>query len=142
MVIWLIVTHHRLPFLYEKEKYSDIKRQTISEMLKSITSSWGYKNETDEDRLKKCFEFPEGLISQSNQWLKQIKKWSARLLQSQVQIQQLIENDSYRLLLHHSRLCLMLGDHYYGTVANPLPKSPLKSITFPSYFLVINSGYS
>lgn len=115
LVSWLIVTHHRLPFLYEKEKYSDIKRQTISEMLKSITSSWGYKNGTDEDRLKKCFEFPEGLLSQSNQWLKQIKKWSARLLQSQAQIHKLIENGSYRLLLHHSRLCLMLGDHYYSS---------------------------
>jgi transposase len=34
------------------------------------------------------------------------------------------------------------GYTHHGTVANPLPKSPLKSITFPNYFLVINSGYS
>ena len=35
-----------------------------------------------------------------------------------------------------------LGINHNDTVANPLPKSPLKSITFPSYFLVINGGYS
>lgn len=115
LVSWLIVTHHRLPFLYEKEKYSDTKRETISRMLESITSKWGYENESDEKRLNKCFEFPNGLLSQSEQWIKQLKKWSARLLQSQSQIQQLIENGSYRLLLHHARLCLMLGDHYYSS---------------------------
>lgn len=117
LVSWLIVTHHRLPFLYDKDlkEYSDSKRSTISEMLKSVKSHWGYKNEADDQRLKKCFEFPNGLLSQSQQWLKQLKKWSARLLSSQAQIQQLIENGSYRLLLHHARLCLMLGDHFYSS---------------------------
>ena len=120
LVAWLIVTHHRLPFLYDEKlkQYSDCKRETISEILQSISSDWGYKgykNESEKERLKKCFEFPEGLLSQSEQWLKQIKKWSSRLLQSQTQIQQLIENGAYRLLLHHARLCLMLGDHYYSS---------------------------
>jgi CRISPR-associated endonuclease/helicase Cas3 len=118
LVAWLIITHHRLPFLYddkERNEYSDCKRSTISEMLKSVKAQWGYQNETDNQRLKKCFEFPNGLLSQSQQWLKQLKKWSARLLESQTQIQQLIENGSYRLLLHHARLCLMLGDHFYSS---------------------------
>src|SRR5690606_37814794 len=30
-------------------------------------------------------------------------------------IQQLLDNGGYRLLLHHARLCLMLGDHYYSS---------------------------
>ncbi len=117
LVAWLIVTHHRLPFLYEDQlrEYWDCKRLTISEMLKSIKSDWGYKNESDGQRLKKCFEFPDGLLTQSQQWLKQLKKWSARLFESQIKIQQLIENGSYRLLLHHARLCLMLGDHFYSS---------------------------
>ena len=117
LVSWLIVTHHRLPFLYDEKlkQYSDQKRETISEILKSVTSDWGYKNESEKQKLEECFKFPEGLLKQSDQWLKQIKKWSIRLLQSQVQIQQLIENGAYRLLLHHTRLCLMLGDHYYSS---------------------------
>ncbi len=115
LVAWLVVTHHRLPFLYDKDQYSDCKRSTISEMLKSVKANWGYQNQSDEQSLKKCFEFPEGLLTQSQQWLKQIKKWSKRLLESQAQIQQLIENGSYRLLLHHARLCLMLGDHFYSS---------------------------
>ena len=117
LVAWLIITHHRLPFLYDEnlKQYSDQKRETISQILKSVSCAWGYENESEKERLKKCFEFPEGLLSQSEKWLKQLKKWSARLLQSQSQIQQLIENGAYRLLLHHARLCLMLGDHYYSS---------------------------
>lgn len=113
LVSWLIVTHHRLPFI-DRADYGYEKRTTISEMLKSITSEWGYKNNSDQ-KLEDCFKFPEGLLNQSNSWVKEIKKWSTKLLQSQLQIQQLIENGSYRLLLHHARLCLMLGDHYYSS---------------------------
>ena len=117
LVSWLIVTHHRLPFLSDegrRNEYCDQQRNSISEMLKSITSEWGYKNNS-EQKLEDCFKFPKGLLVQSTQWLREIKKWSSKLLQSQSQIHQLIENGSYRLLLHHARLCLMLGDHYYSS---------------------------
>lgn len=117
LVAWLIVTHHRLPFLYgdQLNKYSDCKREIISRMLESITSKWGYENQSDQERKNRCFEFPNGLLSESRQWVKQLKKWSKKLLESQNQIQQSIENGCYRLLLHHARLCLMLGDHYYSS---------------------------
>ena len=119
LVGWLIVTHHRLPSRNEPNQEYEQKRESLPRMLKSISAEWGYQNKFDEadyqDRLKKCFEFPEGLLSQSMPWLKQVKKWSAKLLQAQPQIQQLLETGAYRLLLHHARLCLMLGDHYYSS---------------------------
>lgn len=127
LVAWLVVSHHRLPFLMEPEREciserdqnSYQKRHTVQRILQSIRPTWGYQNKSDETDYQKreadCFVFPDGLLSQSPGWLKQLKKWSTRLLQAQPQIQQLLENGSYRLLLHHARLCLMLGDHYYSS---------------------------
>lgn len=127
LVAWLIVTHHRLPArrdpsqesVSERDQKYYQKRETLDRMLKSITVAWGYQNKFDEaaynKRLTACFEFPGGLLSQSAPWLKQLKKWSTKLLQTQPQIQQLLDNGAYRLLLHHARLSLMLGDHYYSS---------------------------
>jgi CRISPR-associated endonuclease/helicase Cas3 len=116
LVGWLIMTHHRLPSRQKPDDESGQKRESLPRMLKSLNADWGYQNPQDDDkRLKACFEFPEGLLSQSEPWLKQLKKWSAKLLQAQAQIQPLLENGAYRLLLHHARLCLMLGDHYYSS---------------------------
>ncbi|MGJ0484402.1 MAG: type I-F CRISPR-associated helicase Cas3f [Methylomicrobium sp.] len=116
LVGWLIMTHHRLPGRQKPEEESGMKRESLPRMLKSLNAGWGYQNSQDDDkRLNACFEFPEGLLSQSGPWLKQLKKWSAKLLLVQMQIQPLLENGAYRLLLHHARLCLMLGDHYYSS---------------------------
>lgn len=116
LVGWLILTHHRLPYLSDPKQEAGQTRESMPRMLKSITAAWNYQNKNDDEkRLKACFEFPEGLLSQSAPWLKQLKKWSAKLLQTQPQIQQLLDNGAYRLALHHARLCLMLGDHYYSS---------------------------
>lgn len=116
LVGWLVVTHHRLPGLRQAKNESGQQRESLERMLKSLNSEWGYQNPQNNDqRLQACFQFPEGLLSQSGSWLKQLKKWSSRLVQSREQINTLLENGGYRLLLHHARLCLMLGDHYYSS---------------------------
>lgn len=121
LVAWLIVSHHRLP-LPVKEKcndYSSEKAESLEIVLNLISKEWGYENRYDEQeykaRLGACFNFPNGLISNSKPWLHQIKKWSARLLNNREQAITCIEDGSYRLILNHSRLCLMLGDHYYSS---------------------------
>lgn len=122
LVAWLVVSHHRLPLLLDKTERNlrqGEEKNTLSTLMKSISAVWGYQNKFDETQYKKrvtdCFVFPGGLLSQSSQWFKNLKKWSSRLLQAQPQIQQLFDNGGYRLLLHHARLCLMLGDHYYSS---------------------------
>ena len=118
LVGWLILTHHRLPSKTKEEakKENDQPRESIQRMLTSILASWSYQNQNDDvKRLNACFEFPEGLLSQSIPWLRQLKKWSTKLLPLEPQIQQLLDNGAYRLVLHHARLCLMLGDHYYSS---------------------------
>ena len=122
LVAWLVVSHHRLPLNEEEEFVSRIKAENaehIDDILRRITQQWSYENRYDEaeyqKRLKQCFEFPDGLLSASKPWLNQIKKWATRLLQCKKQVKQVLHDGSYRLVLGHARLCLMLGDHYYSS---------------------------
>lgn len=122
LVAWLIVSHHRLPDIRdekERKEYSDDSRFELPNLLKIISAQWGYQNKQDEadyqKRLKQCFEFKQGLLSQSIEWKKQTKKWASRLLQESDNARQTIENGSWRVVLHHARLSLMLGDHYYSS---------------------------
>jgi CRISPR-associated endonuclease/helicase Cas3 len=62
-----------------------------------------------------CLIFPEGLPSRSVQWLKQVKKWATKLQGCLPMLEQAINDGSYRLVLHHARLSLMLGDHDYSS---------------------------
>lgn len=118
LISWLIVTHHRLP-LSEQKDWRDEAAPDIDSILKRITSDWGYENHGNEleyqKRLNACFDFPHGLLSQSLPWLKELKKWSLRLHDMLPNLYQCMNDGSYRLILHHARLCLMLGDHYYSS---------------------------
>ena len=118
LVAWLIVSHHRLPL----NNAIDMRAESlpkIDNVLHQITQQWGYENKYDEveykQRVVRCFNFPNGLLSASQPWLKQIKKWSQRLLACEKQALQSLSDGSYRSILSYSRLCLMLGDHYYSS---------------------------
>jgi CRISPR-associated endonuclease/helicase Cas3 len=124
LVAWLIVSHHRLPNFSHSMKetrnaWLDEKAPDLAIMLNRITQEWGYENKQDEQeyqkRVKHCFEFPNGFLSQSSEWLKQVKRWSNSLLQCLPLVESAMQNGSYRLVLHHARLCLMLGDHFYSS---------------------------
>ena len=125
LVAWLIISHHRLPYI--EDDWRDERSPNIDTMLARITQSWGYENRQDEQefnrRLSACFEFPNGLLSQSSKWQKELKKWAQRLQACQIDIERSMADGSYRLLLHHARLCLMLGDHFYSS-QNAAPKWP------------------
>ena len=119
LLFWLIVSHHRMPLPYDKENWRDDPAPAIDSVLKYITQNWGYENRQDEreyqERFKACFEFPDGMLSQSSRWLKQLQKWAKRLQDCLPMVEQSMGDGSYRLVLHHARLCLMLGDHYYSS---------------------------
>jgi len=121
LLSWLIVSHHRMPLPYDKENWRDDPAPDIDSVLKYITQDWGYENRRDErvyqNRCNACFEFPDGMLNQSSRWLKQLKKWAKRLQNCLPMIEQSMSDGSYRLILHHARSCLMLGDHYYSSQA-------------------------
>ncbi len=117
LLAWLIVSHHRLPYI--KEDWRDEKAPNLSSVLKRITKEWGYENKQDDKeyqkRVKHCFEFPNGLLTESKEWLKQVKRWASSLMSNLPLLESAIQDGSYRLVLHHARLCLMLGDHFYSS---------------------------
>ncbi|WCN14537.1 type I-F CRISPR-associated helicase Cas3 [Marinomonas mediterranea] len=119
LVAWLVVSHHRLPLPPNQNDFKAEKAESIEQMLNRIQQTWGYENRYDEaeyaQRVKKCFQFPKGRLGQSSKWLSKLKRWSKQLLEHQMQAQTCIENGSFRLVLTHARLCLMLGDHYYSS---------------------------
>ncbi len=122
LLIWLIVSHHRLPLPKEAEDCR-VQRGTanadLQVLLQRIGQHWGYENRADEDKYQKyverCFTFPEGLISSSESWLKQLKFWAAQLQQQLTLLDAAMADGSWRVILHHARLCLMLGDHFYSS---------------------------
>ena len=118
LVAWLVVSHHRLP-LDEAMSARGEDASDIDDILKNVTQQWGYQSRYDEKeyqaRVAQCFEFPEGVLSTSKPWLAQIKKWATRLLGCKTQAEIALADGSYRLILGHARLCLMLGDHNYSS---------------------------
>lgn len=124
LLAWLIVSHHRLPnFSHSRaetrQEWLGVSAPDIVTILKRVSCSWGYENRQNEQEYKKrlndCFAFPNGFLSQSAPWTKQLKKWAQRLLDCLPEIEQSMSDGSYRLTLHHTRLCLMLGDHFYSS---------------------------
>ncbi len=127
MIVWLIVTHHKLPILSKSkaEGWQDELAPTLQKILNYISDSWGYRNSPQEEEkqrklfekdLEKCFQFPNGLLAESEPWLKQLKKWATRLkncLNSGL-LEQVFTDGSWRVILYYSRLSLMLGDHNYS----------------------------
>lgn len=130
LVAWLIVSHHRLPNLrknqtggatskYDAEYYSGHKRENIEELLGLVSKEWGYENRYDEDeykqRIVQCFTFSFGLLTRSKKWISEVKKWASKLKVQQGIADKAMDDGSWRVLLTHSRLCLMLGDHFYSS---------------------------
>ncbi len=120
LILWIIISHHRLPVPDEIGNWRDTEAENIEIVLKRIVKSWGYENRYDEvdykKRLDSCFSFPKGLMLESGgKWGKEVQKHASRLLSNLNLIQQAYDDGSYRSILHHTRLCLMLGDHYYSS---------------------------
>ena len=117
LLTWLVVSHHRLPI--DNGAYSGKAVTDFSTLFKVITQKWGYENKFDEsefnENLKRCFEYPKGLPSDSSQWLKYAKRNAKQLLNCLPLLEQSLNDGSWRLILHHARLALMLGDHYYSS---------------------------
>lgn len=124
LIAWLVLSHHRLPLKFDKKANNllrDISLSTPKELLDLMTAEFGYQNSSAEDEalLASCFRFPHGLLSQSQPWLRQLQQGAKQLKKQLPALEQALENGSWRLILHHCRLALMLGDHFYSS----LPKS-------------------
>ncbi len=119
MVAWLILTHHRLPVPNDKEeqkRFNGFPLEKHDDLFCAINKSFGYENPNTDVVIEQCLKFPQGLLSQSAPWLKQIKKWATKALEQLPIIEQAFETGAWRVVMHYSRLALMLGDHYYSSL--------------------------
>ncbi|NOZ11978.1 MAG: type I-F CRISPR-associated helicase Cas3 [Gammaproteobacteria bacterium] len=116
LLAWLVVSHHRLPAIKENQGETVNK---FEEIFALISQKWGYENNYDEKEFKKnltrCFDYPKGLPSESEKWLRYTKRNAKELLDCLPLLEQSIADGSWRLILHHVRLSLMLGDHNYSS---------------------------
>ncbi|MFT0212918.1 type I-F CRISPR-associated helicase Cas3f [Pseudomonas sp. F1_0610] len=128
MLVWIVMTHHKMPDTQDFKQYSDTSIVQLSKLLTTIKASWGYKNKIDDSfnkRLPKCFTFKQGLLAESSEWIAALKRWARKLLFSLDKIQEIIDNGSWRLVIQYSRACLMLGDHYFSS----LPKASFSKLS-------------
>lgn len=124
LIAWLVLTHHRLPLpVKDSNAYNGLKSKPdapdFAELLSMINADFGYANQSTAKEQNTCLVFQQGLPNQSMLWLKQAKKWAVKVQECLPLLEQSIEDGSYRLVLHHARLCLMLGDHYYSSQNEP-----------------------
>lgn len=127
-LVWVILSHHRLPNIAEPDKYSEDECNSIRELLSEyIHADWGYENREQresraiwEKKYKKCFSFSEGLlIDNSSKWRIELKKWSEKLLKNKASLVVALQDLSSgggRSILLYTRLSLMLADHYVSSL--------------------------
>ena len=127
VLFWLIVSHHKLPsssmqkVSLQKEWFGE-KAAVMEDVFDFITEAWGYENRKEEDdyqkRCDKTMTFSAGLMLDAAKWLKAVKKWAAKLHAQASAFSEAMENGAIRIVLHHTRLALMLGDHNYSSLAS------------------------
>jgi len=129
-ISWLIVSHHRLP-VYEPSCY----RSSIQRAREQTGGLWEYCLEDFYGYLspvngwvrnpKACDERPDGadfwqlkeVVMHSKKWQQSLARW-ARKARDHAPLRTFAEQSiSDPLLMHLSRLCLMLGDHNYSSLA-------------------------
>lgn len=117
MLAWLIVSHHKLPILKKGYKGNNIKRSALFDI---ISQSWGYENTKEKIDFKEWFCYIEingkrELPSKSIDWQQQVKSYAIKLKNNLSDIEAVFSTELLRPVLSYSRLCLMLGDHYYSS---------------------------
>lgn len=120
---WLIVSHHRMPFLMpikykdcqEKQKDDfDISQLTTKSFFKTFKAveKW-VKNSDSQHPFPEHFWQLKSDITLSQTWLKKLSRYASKAF-NHAPLMQLTEVDT--LLLHLSRLSLMVADHNYSSL--------------------------
>lgn len=110
MLCWLILSHHRLPVINDKEKvkgYENTEVKSFADVFAYIQADWGYQNQTEDIMVR----FSQGLLQNSSLWQKQLQKWLGRLILEKDTLLKIWQSEDIRLFLLLSRLCLMLADY-------------------------------
>ncbi|MGR3807375.1 type I-F CRISPR-associated helicase Cas3f [Pasteurella testudinis] len=133
-VAWLVVSHHRtVPFGRVYYNASEIKNlngkylkhplSTLYKQMKAVEFWVHNPNSELSPAAQADYWRFEQLVLHSGEWQKQIKRWANKALQHQGLLQLSAEAAKEKkaiddpLLLHFSRLCLMMADYHYSSLA-------------------------
>ncbi len=119
MVAWLVLSHHRLPII---DKYRGEPATDFRKLLDIVTAQWGYDYPAEDKDIDLCLTYSHGLPCDSKKWLKYAQKQAGRLQNNLELLQEARENGSWRVVLHHCRLALMLADHFHSSQKKNDPK--------------------
>jgi CRISPR-associated endonuclease/helicase Cas3 len=123
-IAWLIVSHHRMPFLPDSltgdiknaQKVDfDISGLTIRSFYKTFKAidKW-VKNSHSQHTSPNDFWQLKSDITLSQPWLKKLSRYATKAL-NHIPLMQLANIDAF--LLHISRLSLMVADHNYSSLS-------------------------
>jgi CRISPR-associated endonuclease/helicase Cas3 len=116
-VAWLILTHHRLP-TYTQSATEIRKEWDIDEPMEEfeiffayVDADWGYRN----DMKKPTLRFPKGFLGDADVWIEKLSRWAGKLQRYEETLEALQQRRACRVVLHHARIALMLGDYGYSS---------------------------
>lgn len=125
---WLVLSHHRLPLKPpEKDGENDrrwgrgkapLQAEQLGGLFASIHAEWNEIPETqDPKRVAPYWQFSKGLPVSTSRWRERAEKLASRL-------QARLQNGHHWLeshyVMHLARLSLMLADHHYSSLEDPL----------------------
>lgn len=112
---WLVLTHHRLPVMPNR---NDIKGDALKHLPGSIEAQWNQTIDPEDPRdINPYWEFEGPLPIKVDKWRTQAAKYAERLLQRQDTVDHDYLANPY--IMHLSRLALMLADHHYSSLSDP-----------------------
>ncbi len=110
VVGWLIVSHHRIPTLYDGTKSSD---RELPHLPSPISAAWcGMRDDVGAKQTAACWKFSKGLPFDSKHWCEHANKLAKQMLKRPQLLEANWFNNPY--VVHLSRLALMLSDHFYS----------------------------
>jgi CRISPR-associated endonuclease/helicase Cas3 len=113
LIVWLVLSHHKLPQTSEKV-WKGVEISSIQKLLAIVQDDWGYENY--KDGLSRCLEFSHGLPCKVPAWRKEMKKWSSRALCHSHSFETARKRGILRPLLMYARLSLMMGDYGFSSL--------------------------
>ena len=115
VISYLILTHHKLPIIFNKkiieEDYCGENLESLQDLFSLISKEWGYNKKIDEEYDNK---FSKGIVF-SEKWIKEVKKWSLRLLNNLDSFYAIDNTEVLFLILKRARLYINLGDYYFSS---------------------------
>lgn len=124
-LIWLITSHHRLPFLAEAQSLKKSDEKTLANIYQR-SAAWKdfyqfqlypvdkwVKNTQSTHPIPRQFWQFDHLASDSKSWQKMMSRWANKAL-NHPPLFSIDFSDPFFLLV--SRLCLMVGDHHYSSL--------------------------